>query len=92
MNSKLKWKAHIESVVGPAKQKLFLVMRSLKFANPGTKIMAYKLFIRSMFQDANTIWYPHTSEGMMKIEEVQKVAARFIFNKYVNRISASGLV
>lgn len=54
--------------------------------------MAYKSLIRFTLQYANIILYPHTCEGRKNIEQVQKLLARIIFNKYDNRISASGVL
>lgn len=91
ISQNLRWDSHIHSTTNKALNKLSFLKRVLKFASPATKLLAYKTLIRPMLEYANVVWFPHTVSGINKIERVQRMAARFICNKYSRHVSPSEL-
>ena len=47
-----------------------------------TKINCYKAFVKSILDYAATVWLPNTQKDIDMVEQVQRHAARFIFNNY----------
>lgn len=82
----------MEVTVNKARGTLFACRRKLKFADFETKLIAYKSFIRPVLEYASTVWCPFTQNGINKLESIQKLAARFIFNDYRRETSSTELV
>lgn len=92
ITSKLLWNQHIDDITNKARAKLYTLRRTLKFADNETKKTAYQSIVRPILEYAHTVWYPHTAEGISKLESVQRLAGRFIFNKFRYSVSASSLL
>lgn len=45
-----------------------------------------------MLEYASTVWFPHTADGLSKLEGVQKKGVRFNLNVFGNHISKSHLL
>ena len=57
-------------------------MVSLKeILNTSVKDRAYTNLVRPKLEYCSTIWNPHTTSNINKLESVQKNAARFVLNK-----------
>jgi len=49
---------------------------------PEVKEKAYKTLVRPIFEYSSTVWDPHTTADVKKIESVQRTAARTTLNCY----------
>lgn len=91
-NNKLNWNLHLETTVNKARGTLFALRRKLKFADPDTKLIAYKAFVRPILEYASSVWSPYTKVGINKLESIQKQAARFIYNNFNRNTSPTQLL
>lgn len=92
LTSDLRWDSHITNITAAALRKLFYLKRCLKTSPTPTKLLAYRTFVRPLLEYASTIWFPHSTTLMKKIESVQRKAIRFIYNKYKRTDSPTNLL
>lgn len=89
ITSKLSWTAHIDNICSAARKKLGFLKHKLGRSSSSLKLKAYKSIIRPSLEYASIVWEPHTVTNIEKIEKIQRLAARFIFNRYRRRDSPS---
>lgn len=87
----LNWNEHIENICGSAQRKLGLFRRKLKDATPEVKLKAYKTIVRPTLEYACIVWGLH-QVPINKLEWIQRLAARFIFNAYQRTQSVIALL
>ena len=69
---------HIDQTCKKASKVLGFLKRNLKHC---VKDRAYTSLVRPKLEYCSTIWNPHTTSNINKLESVQKNAARFVLNK-----------
>ena len=57
-----------------------------------TKINCYKALVKPVLDYAVTVWSPYTQKDIDIVEQVQRRAARFIFNNYSRLASVSEML
>ncbi len=72
-NSKLNFSDHISSIIGKAKQKLFLVKKIFVSKNPNILIMAFKTYVIPLLEHCSQVWNPHTVTDIRRLESVQRL-------------------
>uniref|UniRef100_A0A0K8RG16 Putative jockey ele1 orf2-h 1e-120-j 4 n=1 Tax=Ixodes ricinus TaxID=34613 RepID=A0A0K8RG16_IXORI len=87
----LSWNDHIEYITSSALKTLGFLRRTLYLAPPKTKLLAYKTIVLPKLEYACTIWNPHQTYLLQRLESVQNKAVRFICNNYSPETSASAL-
>lgn len=80
----LQWTKHISSTIGKATRTLGFLRRNLGRCKPSVKASAYCTLIRPSIEYASSVWDPHQSTLTKEIEQVQRRAARFVFNQYTD--------
>lgn len=78
----LKWNAHTNEVSNRANKVLWGLRRRLYSATPEVKSLAYKILVRPIIEYAKIVWDPLTATNRHKLDRIQRLASRFIFNKY----------
>lgn len=78
----LRWNTHVEKVSRKANQSLWYLRRNLASASPEIKTLAYKTLVRPVLEYAKIVWDPYTLTNSSKLDKIQRLASRFIFNKY----------
>ena len=56
------------------------------------KEIAYKAYVRPILEYASSVWDPHTDANIVKLEAVQRRAARFVLQQYHNSSSPSAML
>lgn len=82
ITSKLTWSSHIEKICSSARRKLGMLRHKLKSSPPSTKLLAYNTIVRSGLEYACEVWDPHTKKDINNLEKIQRLAVRFIFNRF----------
>lgn len=78
LDSKLTYLPHIDDIVKRASRMLGFVIRNGKvFKNSRTKILLYNSLVRSILEYCSTVWRPHYSTHILRLERVQK---RFLWH------------
>ena len=92
LTSDLKFNSHINNVTAKANSVLGLLRRNLKISSQAVKTQAYQSLVRPHLEYASTVWSPHTSYNIKKVEMVQRRAARYVCNRWHNTSSVSEMV
>ena len=58
----------------------------------GYRINCYKALVKPVLDYAATVWSPYTQKDIDMVEQVQRRAARFIFNNYSRLASVSEML
>ena len=56
------------------------------------KVNCYKALVKSVLDYAATVWSPYTQKDIDMVEQIQRRAARFIFNNYSRLASISEML
>lgn len=82
LTSHLTWSKHIDAVCASARRKLGLVRHRLKYSPPHVKLLAYNSLIRSRLEYACIVWDPFYKKDINKLEQINRLAVRFTYNRY----------
>lgn len=89
--SDLSWNRYVEEVSKKANNALWSLRRNLQRATTEVKNLAYRTLVRPIIEYAKIVWDPYTEKNRKKLERIQRLASRFIFNKYGRHHSPSKL-
>ena len=78
----MSWNHHINHILKDASRILGFIRRNLSRCDTEVKAAAYKALVRPKLEYAASVWDPHQSNLINKIEMVQRRAARFVVNDY----------
>ena len=74
---------HIDIITKKANQTLGFLKRNIRVHNKDLKSsVAYKTLVRPQLEYGSTVWYPHTTIDINKVEAVQRRAARWAIRDY----------
>jgi len=76
ITSDLKWTQHINSICGKANSTIGFLKRNINISNKTIKEKAYKSLVRPSLEYACSVWDPHLLTDILKLEMVQRRAAR----------------
>ena len=65
-----------------ANQTLGFLKRKILVLNKDLKSVAYKILVRPQLEYASTVWYPHTTTDINKVEAVLRRATRWATRDY----------
>ena len=82
LDSKLRWKEHIENTTANANKILGLIKRNFWYCTEEVKKTLYTTIVRPKLEYATAVWDPYYKRDVEKIERVQKLAARFCTGDY----------
>ena len=80
VNSKLQSQQHINTISSAANRMLGFLNRTMQRCPQKLKEKAYKTTVRPKLEYCSSIWDPHQQKDVVKIEMVQRRAARFVKN------------
>jgi hypothetical protein len=81
LSNNLNYSFDIDQTCKKASQVLGFLKRKLKHCPSNVKDRAYTSLVRPTLEYCSTIWNPHTTSNINKLESVQKNAARFVLNE-----------
>ena len=91
IDNKLSWNPHIQHITTKATQVNAFLYRNLRQCPTSVKNSCYKSIVRPIIEYASSVWDPHTTISIQKLESIQKRAARFCFNNFSKYCSVSSL-
>ena len=92
IDQKLKWSEHISSTVSKANTANAFLKRNLSGCSGKVKKNRYLSMVRPILEYASIVWSPHTQCDIHKIEMVQCLAVRFIFNNFSRTVSITNML
>ena len=81
----LTWSKHISEVAGKANRILGFLRRNFKQCTKEVKTATYTTMVRPVLDYAFTVWDPHHQGDIKILEQVQRRAARYVYNDYTTR-------
>ena len=94
-NSKLNFSNHINSIIGKAKQRLFLICKSFHNSNSEALIIAFKTYVIPLLEYCSQVWSPHSYCEIARIESVQRVFTKKLKSfenlSYKDRLTKAGM-
>lgn len=88
----LRWDSHCHKIRQKASRTLGLLRRTLSPCRQDVKARAYQALVRPQLEYASQVWNPYTLDGVKRIEQVQRSAARFVFSDYRRTTSVTPLI
>ena len=76
------WNAHINKITNKANKTLGFMKRNIHGCTQKVKQHTFTTMVRPTLEYASTCWDPHSKDLIEDIEQVQKRAARFVYNNY----------
>ena len=92
IQSNIGWEAHINNICAKGNRMLGFLRRNLKVASRHIKETAYKAIVRPILEYASSVWDPHTTKLIRKLEMIQRRAARFCLNRHHNTFSVDAML
>ncbi|KAI8511868.1 hypothetical protein Bbelb_109680 [Branchiostoma belcheri] len=92
LQTDLSFSKHIENTCSKANKMLGFFRRNLRVGSSKTKELAYKALVRPIVEYASCVWDSHTNQDILKIEKIQRRAARFVLHRYRNTSSVSAMI
>ena len=90
LSADAKWGEHIKKVIKKINSTLAFLCRNLKYCPSKLKELAYNSLVRSTLEYVGLYQYcmnPHLVKDIMKLEVVQRRAARFVVGDFCKRSS-----
>jgi len=81
----LSWATHTDATCTKAHRTLCFLRRNIRECTPEVKAGAYKAMVRPILDYASTVWDPIQAKKIGQLEQVQRRAARFVYNDYRTR-------
>ena len=81
----LSWDKHIQNTVSKGNRSVGFLRRNLRDCTPPVKASTFKIMVRPILEYASPVWDPHQQANIKALEQVQRRAARYVFNDYSTR-------
>ena len=88
----LSWNAQIDTITKNANNTTAFLRRNLSTCPKNIKDTCYKTSVRHQVEYAATVWDPHTTDNIKKVEAIQRRAARFVTGDYRYTSSVTGMI
>ena len=88
----LSWTKHINNVTKTANNSLRFLKRNIKTSNKKIKETAYKTYVRPQVEYCSSIWSPWQAYLNKRVEQVQRSAARYVYNDYLHTNSVTQMI
>ena len=85
MTEDLTWSRHITEVAGKANRTIGFLRRNFRQCTKEVKTATYSTIVRPVLDYASTVWDPHQQGDIKILEQVQRRAARYVYNDYTTR-------
>ena len=84
-DNKLSWSTHIDHISKKASSSLGFVLRNLKKCPTECKKTTYAALVRSTLEYGAVVWDPFLEKDILKLEKINRKAARFIKGDFKTR-------
>ena len=92
LTNNLSWQCHINGITNRANRMLGLIRRNLRSSSQRLKQQAYFTLVRPHLEYCCTVWNPFTTKDIVRVENIQRRAARFVLNNYHKRDSVTTMI
>ena len=92
ISKNLSWKRHVDVVCKKANSTLAFLQRNIPCCPREIKVQCYQTYVRPIVEYAAIVWSPYTKCDTVRVESVQRRAARFVTGQYQRSVSVTGLL
>ena len=93
LTNNLSWQCHINGITNRVNRMLGLIRRNLRSSSQKLRQQAYFTLVRPHLEYCCTMWNPFTTnKDIMRVENIQCHAARFVLNIYHKRDSVTTMI
>lgn len=92
LDHKLKWGRHIQDITTKSNSTLGVMKRNLWNCPQEVKEIAYRTIVRPKLEYASASWDPYYKKDIVKVESVQRKAARFCTQNYQQTASVTDMI
>ena len=92
LSGDLQWNHHVDRIVKKANSMLGFLKRNLEISSQDTKTAAYYPLVRPNLEYCASVWNPHHSQLVQKLEMVQRRAAKYTTRSYRNTSSVTDML
>ena len=86
------WRNHINRITASANKQLGFIRRNLYSCTKEIKQTAYLALVRPLTEYASSVWDPYHKDLILKLEMIQRRAARFVSNDYRKTSSVTAML
>jgi hypothetical protein len=79
------WGPHINDITTKANKTLGFLRRNMKNCTRKVKTLTYTSLVRPVVEYSSLVWNPSKNQQISEVEQIQRKAARYIFNDYRDR-------
>lgn len=81
----LDWGPHINNITSKANKTIGFLRRNMRNCTRKVKNTTYTSLVRPIIEYSSPVWDPYKNNQIAQIEQVQRKAARYVFNDYRSR-------
>ena len=85
LSSDLDWGPHINNITAKANKTLGFLRRNMKHCTRKVKSLTYTSLVRPIVEYSSPVWDPYKQNQIAQLEQIQRKAARYVFNDYTNK-------
>ena len=89
ISSDLSWSNHVEDVAARGNRTMGFLRRNFRECTPKVKTATYTTLVRPTLEYALAVWDPYKQKDAQLLENVQRRAARYVNNNYMDRSPGS---
>jgi hypothetical protein len=79
------WGPHINDITTKANKTLGFLRRNMKNCTRKVKTLTYTSLVRPVVEYSSLVWNPSKNQQISEVEQIQRKAARYVFNDYRDR-------
>ena len=85
ISNDLDWGPHINDITTKANKTLGFLRRNMKNCTRKVKTLTYTSLVRPVVEYSSLVWNPSKNQQISEVEQIQRKAARYVFNDYRDR-------
>ena len=85
MCNDLDWGVHINNISAKANKTLGFLRRNMKHCSQKVKTLTYTSLVRPVLEYSSPVWDPYNQSQIAQLEQIQRKAARYVYNDYTSR-------
>ena len=92
ISNDLNWSKHCQKTAAKASRTLGMLRRTLSACSADVKARSYLSLVRPQLEYGSEAWNPHANNDVKRLENIQRQAARFVFQDFRRNTSVTPLI
>ena len=91
ISNDLDWGPHINDITTKANKTLGFLRRNMKNCTRKVNKLTYTSLVRPVVEYSSLVWNPSKNQQISEVEQIQRKAARYVFNDYRDRLPGASM-